>query len=101
MAKEAEAERERRAKVVNAQGELEAASALSEAAGLLDVHPSALRLRELATLVEIAAEKNSTIIFPLPVELMKLATGLEHHLALLDPEREPVPSTPDLDLAAR
>lgn len=84
MAKEAEAERERRAKIVNAKGELEAAGALSEAASLLDVHPSALRLRELATLVEIAAEKNSTIIFPLPVELMKLAAELEQHLALAD-----------------
>jgi regulator of protease activity HflC (stomatin/prohibitin superfamily) len=73
MAKEAEAERERRAKIVSAQGELEAATALGQAAALLEVHPSALRLRELASLVEIAAEKNSTIIFPLPTEFLAFA----------------------------
>lgn len=73
MAREAEAERERRAKIVSARGELEAATALRDAAGLLETHPSALRLRELATLLEIAAEKNSTIIFPMPMELQRLA----------------------------
>ena len=73
MAREAEAERERRAKVVSARGELEAATALNEAAALLEQHHSAIRLRELATLLEISAEKNSTIIFPLPVELLRLA----------------------------
>lgn len=73
MAREAEAERERRAKVVSARGELEAATALDEAAALLEQHHSAIRLRELATLLEISAEKNSTIIFPLPVELLRLA----------------------------
>ena len=81
MAKEAEAERERRAKIVNAQGELEAADALSRAAALLESHHSALRLRELATLVEIAAEKNSTIVFPLPTELLHLANAAAEHLA--------------------
>lgn len=101
MAKEAEAERERRAKIVSAKGELEAAGALSEAAGLLDVHPSALRLRELATLVEIAAEKNSTIIFPLPVELMKLADQLEHHLAQVDAVTTAAPGTAELDLTSK
>jgi regulator of protease activity HflC (stomatin/prohibitin superfamily) len=80
MAKEAEAERERRAKIVNAQGELEAADALSRAAGLLETHHSALRLRELSTLVEIAAEKNSTIVFPMPIELLNLATVAAQHL---------------------
>jgi regulator of protease activity HflC (stomatin/prohibitin superfamily) len=89
MAKEAEAERERRAKIVNAQGELEAAGSLSRAAELLDVHPSALRLRELSTLVEIAAEKNSTIIFPLPTELLKLASEVSRHLSDADEEAEP------------
>jgi regulator of protease activity HflC (stomatin/prohibitin superfamily) len=73
MAREAEAERERRAKIVSAQGELEAATALRDAAQLLETYPSALRLRELATLLEIASEKNSTIIFPLPMELQRLA----------------------------
>ncbi len=80
MAREAEAERERRAKIVSAQGELEAATALGQAAALLEVNPSALRLRELATLLEIAAEKNSTIIFPLPTELQRLAGALADRL---------------------
>jgi regulator of protease activity HflC (stomatin/prohibitin superfamily) len=88
MAREAEAERERRAKVVSARGELEAATALNEAAALLEQHHSAIRLRELATLLEISAEKNSTIIFPLPVELLRLADaatdlmGARHDVAL-------------------
>jgi regulator of protease activity HflC (stomatin/prohibitin superfamily) len=94
MAKEAEAERERRAKIVNAQGELEAASALTKAAAEIEEHPSAMRLRELATLVEIAAEKNSTIIFPLPIELQQLAASLADGLtADLGRRRPPV----DLD----
>ena len=81
MARAAAAERERRATIVSAQGELEAATALGQAAALLEVHPSALRLRELAVLVEIAAEKNSTIIFPLPVELQRLAVAVTESLS--------------------
>lgn len=91
MAREAEAERERRAKIVSARGELEAATALSDAAQLLERHPSALRLRELATLVEIAAEKNSTIIFPLPTELQRLAASLSD---VLGQDRSTVGATP-------
>lgn len=64
MAKEAEAERERRAKIVAAQGEFEAAQKLGEAADLISKHPVALQLRTLQTMAEIATEKNSTIIFP-------------------------------------
>lgn len=64
MAKEAEAERERRAKVVAAQGEFEAAKTLGEAADLISKHPVALQLRTLQTMAEISTEKNSTIIFP-------------------------------------
>lgn len=98
MAKEAEAERERRAKVVSAKGELESADALQRAAGLLEAHPSALRLRELATLVEIAAEKNSTIIFPLPVELRQLfdefARGDGRGAARAGDEREAASGVP-------
>lgn len=85
MAREAEAERERRAKIVSARGELEAATSLRDAAGLLDTHPSALRLRELATLLEIAAEKNSTIVFPLPTELQRLAGAAAEWLEHRDP----------------
>jgi regulator of protease activity HflC (stomatin/prohibitin superfamily) len=64
MAKEAEAERERRAKIVAAQGELQAAQKLGEAADIISKHPVALQLRTLQTMAEISVEKNSTIIFP-------------------------------------
>ncbi len=71
MAKQAEAEREKRAKVIHASGELEASKQLTEAAQVLQSQPQALHLRYLQTLTEIAAEKNSTIIFPLPIDFMK------------------------------
>ena len=70
MAKQAEAERERRAKVVHAEGELQASVKLSEAAKIIAVNPIALQLRYLQTLVEIGADKNSTTIFPLPIDLL-------------------------------
>ena len=69
MAKQAEAERERRAKVIAAEGEYQAAEKLGQAADVIARSPGALQLRYLQTLVEISAEKNSTIIFPLPMEL--------------------------------
>jgi len=71
MAKQAEAEREKRAKIIHASGEFEAARKLSEAAAIIGEQPATLQLRYLQTLTEIANEKNSTIIFPLPIELMK------------------------------
>jgi regulator of protease activity HflC (stomatin/prohibitin superfamily) len=70
IARQAEAERERRAKVIHAEGELQAAAKLSEAAEILGRHPQALQLRYLETLTVIAADKNSTIVFPLPIEIM-------------------------------
>jgi regulator of protease activity HflC (stomatin/prohibitin superfamily) len=71
MAKQAEAEREKRAKIIHASGEFEAARMLSEAAKIIGEEPATLQLRYLQTLTEIASEKNSTIIFPLPIELMR------------------------------
>lgn len=71
MAKQAEAERERRAKITAAEGEQQAAQKLYEAATIIAQEPSALHLRYLQTLTEIAVEKNSTIVFPLPMEFMK------------------------------
>jgi len=71
MAKQAEAERERRAKVIHADGEFQAAQRLSEAAEIIEKHPTALQLRYLQSLTEIAAENNSTTIFPVPVDLVK------------------------------
>ena len=71
MAKQAEAEREKRAKVIHAEGELQASTALAQAANVISSQPSALQLRYLQTLTEIAVEKNSTIIFPLPLDLVE------------------------------
>lgn len=71
IAKQAEAERERRAKVIHAEGEFQAAEKLTEAANIIASAPSALQLRFLQTLTEIATEKNSTIIFPVPIDLIK------------------------------
>jgi regulator of protease activity HflC (stomatin/prohibitin superfamily) len=74
IAKQAEAERERRAKVIHAEGEFQAADKLTQAADIIAQNPQALQLRFLGTLAEIATEKNSTIIFPLPLELLKAFT---------------------------
>ena len=71
IAKQAEAERERRAKVIHAEGEYQAADKLTKAADIISTNPQALQLRFLGTLAEIATEKNSTIIFPLPLDLLK------------------------------
>ena len=72
IARQAEAEREKRAKIIHAEGELIASEKLAQAAGVIDREPAAMTLRYLQTLTEIAAEQNSTIIFPLPVELMRM-----------------------------
>ncbi len=71
MARQAEAEREKRGKIIHAAGELEASVKLAEAAEIIASNPVTLQLRYLQTLTEIASEKNSTIIFPLPIEMMK------------------------------
>jgi len=71
MARQAEAERERRAKVINAEGEFQAAQRLAEASHIIAAHPAALQLRFLQTLAEVATEHNSTTLFPLPFDLLK------------------------------
>jgi regulator of protease activity HflC (stomatin/prohibitin superfamily) len=70
MARQAEAERERRAKVIHAEGEFQASQKLAEAAAVIEAHPMALQLRYLQTLTEVASEKNSTTIFPVPIDLI-------------------------------
>jgi regulator of protease activity HflC (stomatin/prohibitin superfamily) len=77
MAKQAEAERERRSKIIAAEGEFQAAQKLSEAAKILAEEPSALTLRYLQTLAEIATENNSTTIFPVPIDLLKPFLNLD------------------------
>jgi regulator of protease activity HflC (stomatin/prohibitin superfamily) len=76
MARQAEAEREKRAKIIHAEGEFNAAQQLQDAAGVMSQEPAALQLRYLQTLTEIAVEKNSTIIFPVPIEFLNAFAGL-------------------------
>ncbi len=76
MARQAEAERERRAKVIAADGESQAAQKLAEAAQTMSANPGAMQLRTLQTMAEIATERNSTIIFPIPVEIISIFRGL-------------------------
>lgn len=71
IARQAEAERERRAKIIHAEGEAQAAQKLAEAANVISVNPAAIQLRFLQTLTEVATEKNSTTIFPVPIDLLK------------------------------
>jgi regulator of protease activity HflC (stomatin/prohibitin superfamily) len=73
MGRQAEAERERRSKIIHAEGEREAAASLSAAADVLDQSPGAMQLRLLSTMAEVAVERNSTLIFPVPVELLRFA----------------------------
>ena len=80
MAKQAEAERERRAKVINAEGEFQAASRLAEAAEIIHRHPMALQLRYLQTMREMAAEQNTTTIFPFPMDLFKPFIRLQERM---------------------
>ncbi|MDT8429183.1 MAG: slipin family protein [Pseudomonadales bacterium] len=86
IAQQAEAERSRRAKVIHALGEFEASQKLVEAAGLLAQQPESLQLRYLQTLTEIAGEQNSTIVFPLPMNLLE---GLSKAFSKGKPQREP------------
>ncbi len=108
MAKQAEAEREKRAKIIHAQGELQASAQLAQAANVIGSQPMALQLRFLQTLTEIAVEKNSTIIFPLPIDLIepildsmrsfKSASASEQHngpyAQSSTPPVQPVPELP-------
>lgn len=89
MAKQAEAEREKRAKVIHAQGELLASKQLAQAAEILGSQPAAMQLRYLQTLTEIAVEKNSTIIFPLPIDLVEPMLQMMRRQASV--VREPLP----------
>lgn len=92
MAIQAQAERERRAKIINAEGEYMASQRLTSAARIMSQSPAALQLRYLQTLTEIAADKNSTIIFPLPIELLRALGGVsapEPGEAPLPPDEEP------------
>ena len=75
MARQAEAERERRAKVIHAEGEYQAAERLAEAGAVMAAQPATLQLRYLQTLTEISSERNSTVIFPIPIDLINIFIG--------------------------
>jgi regulator of protease activity HflC (stomatin/prohibitin superfamily) len=100
MAREAESERERRAKVIHARGELEAAESLGQAAKRLEEHPASLQLRTLSTLAEIAVEKNSTIVFPLPFEVMRVFEALAHRVETTIVEPAPSPNGPPVGMTS-
>jgi regulator of protease activity HflC (stomatin/prohibitin superfamily) len=98
MARQAEAERERRAKVIAAQGELQASETLAQAARQLATEPTALQLRYLQTVTEIAAENNSTTIFPIPIELFRpflssLAPGAPRAEGSTEPPGKALPAS--------
>lgn len=93
MAREAEAERERRAKVISAHGELQASDELSQAAEVLGRHPAALQLRYLQTLLELGADQNSTVVFPLPMDIV--TPFLKHLPRYLGDAPRPAPGAPD------
>ena len=99
MARQAEAERERRAKVIAAQGELQASQTLAEAAHTLAKEPVAIQLRYLQTVTEIAAENNSTTIFPIPIEMFRpFITAMEHRAGSAQPQGQPALPAPDPSL---
>ena len=95
MARQAEAERERRAKVIHAQGEYEAAERLAEAGAVMASEPATLQLRYLQTLTEISSEKNSTVIFPIPIDLISLFMGNRTSAAGTAPGARPAGGAPE------
>src|SRR3989454_3273716 len=103
MARQAEAERERRAKIINAEGELQASEKLAQAAHIIGAEPAAIQLRFLQTVTEIASEKNSTTIFPIPIDLFKglldAIRGAPAAPALPARTGESVPAVPERDRA--
>ncbi|MCW2736805.1 MAG: slipin family protein [Nocardioides sp.] len=94
MARQAEAEREKRAKIINAEGESLAATALGEASDLMMAHPLALQLRNLQSLVEIGVDKNTTVVFPSPImtTIAELSAFLEHEAAAATATDPPLPA---------
>jgi regulator of protease activity HflC (stomatin/prohibitin superfamily) len=93
MSRQAEAERERRARVITADGELQASRKLAQAAQVMAQHPAALELRLLETVVEVAAEKNSTLVLPFPVELLRFLESATPSLSAV--QGEPPATSPE------
>lgn len=93
MARQAESERDRRAKVIHAIGEQEAAENLAEAAKTIEAHPGAMHLRTLSSMLELGAEQNSTVVFPLPMELLRLFDAMATTKGDPEPQNESPSST--------
>src|SRR5690606_18272216 len=100
IARQAEAERERRAKVIHAEGEKQAAQALMEAAEILATQPSAMQLRYLQTLTQVAGDKSSPLVFPVPVDMMSSFFSKGGMPPMTVPPA-PAPTAPDPDLPRR
>jgi hypothetical protein len=109
MSRQAEAERERRARIISADGEYQASKKLAQAAAVMSADPAALQLRLLQTVVEVAAEKNSTLVMPVPVELLRffdrMAPAADHAQPAADGAKDggapsPVPEVPLLEMPA-
>jgi regulator of protease activity HflC (stomatin/prohibitin superfamily) len=92
MAKQAEAEREKRSKIIHAEGEFNAAQKLVDAAALLATQPITIQLRYLQTLTEIGVEKNTTIVFPLPIEMMQMISKVGDAVTKNALQKPPAPS---------
>jgi regulator of protease activity HflC (stomatin/prohibitin superfamily) len=96
MSRQAEAERERRSRVITAEGELQASEKLAQAAEVMAGHPAALQLRLLQTVVEVAAEKNSTLVLPFPVELLRFLERSTPSEAAPQDSSAPAPALPEI-----
>jgi regulator of protease activity HflC (stomatin/prohibitin superfamily) len=97
IARQAEAERERRAKIINSEGEFQAAQKLTDAADIISTNPASLQLRYLQTLLEIGSNQNTTVVFPLPMDVLEPFIGRSDHAAggsKAKPPKPPAPPTP-------
>jgi regulator of protease activity HflC (stomatin/prohibitin superfamily) len=92
MARQAEAERDRRAKIINAEGEFQAAAKLAQASRIIEKHPTALQLRYLQTVNEMSAENNTTTIFPIPIDLLGPFSKLFRNAVQVEKKDKPDPS---------
>jgi regulator of protease activity HflC (stomatin/prohibitin superfamily) len=103
IARQAEAERERRAKIINSEGEYQAAQKLTDAADIISTNPASLQLRYLQTLLEIGTNQNTTVVFPLPMDMLEPFIGRSDHAAggskakAPNPQPPPPPAQPDVD----
>jgi regulator of protease activity HflC (stomatin/prohibitin superfamily) len=94
IARQAEAERERRAKIINSEGEYQAAQKLTDAADIISTNPASLQLRYLQTLLEIGSNQNTTVVFPLPMDMLEPFLGRQDHKTGGSKAKAPAPKPP-------